>query len=426
MDFGRKINKCMYYTAVENIFVAVSFVYNEVIRKAGREEKEKNAADGKEEKKLTVSGDGSWSKRGFSSMFGVVTLIGHYTSKVLDTLVKCTFCNMCITNKKQMTEIEFETWFSEHEENCKANHKRSAGAMEVHGMLEMFARAETLHDAQYKTYIGDGDSKTFKALLQQEQQVEKKECINHVQKRMGLRLRKVKKTNKKIGGHGPGKLTDKLINELTIYFGLAIRRNPHNVDKIRNDMWATFYHKISTNEEPQHEYCPSGPNSWCKWWQAKAAGTLQSYNHPPPLDFKVQELIRPIYDNLSSQDLLNRCCGGFTQNNNECFNKTIWQFAPKHVFCSSNIIIIAAYLATCIFNEGFKPILKTMSIMGITIGPNAYEFACIRNKERIIQAERLSTYQSVEERAARKNERLQDQINFEEVEGLLYGPGIAD
>ncbi|KYN06618.1 hypothetical protein ALC62_02428 [Cyphomyrmex costatus] len=193
------------------------------------------------------------------------TLIGHYTSKVLDTLVKSSFGKMCVTNKKEMTETEFETWFSEHGVNCKANHKGSAGGMEVHGIVEMFARAETVHDAKYKNYIGDGDTKTFKALLEQDHDIEKKECINHVQKRMGSRLRNVKKTNKKIGGRGPGKLTDKLINELTVYFGLAIRRNPHNVEKMRNDVWATFYHKISTNEKPQHEYCPSGSNSWCKW-----------------------------------------------------------------------------------------------------------------------------------------------------------------
>ncbi|XP_071574866.1 uncharacterized protein [Temnothorax nylanderi] len=426
MDLGKKISNNMYYAAVDNIFVAVSAVYNEVIGKAGREEKEKNAANGNEEKNLTVSGDGSWSRRGFSSLFGIVTVIGHYTSKVLDTLVKSSFCKLCVINKNKMTDTEFDTWFSEHEDDCQANHKGSAGAMEVQGMLEMFARAENLHDAKYSNYIGDGDTKTFKALLQQDQEVSKKECINHVQKRMGSRLRKVKKTNKKVGGRGPGKLTDKLINELTIYYGLAIRRNSCDVDAMRNDVWATFFHKISTDEEPQHENCPSGPNSWCKWRQAEAAGTLQSYNHPPSLDSNVQELIRPIYEDLSSQDLLNRCCGGFTQNNNECFNKTVWQFAPKHSFCSSNIINIATYLATCIFNEGLKPILKIMSIMGVTIGPNAYEYACARDANRIKDAERLSSIHSIEARMARQNKRLQEQVNFEETEGLLYGPGIAD
>ncbi|KYQ56025.1 hypothetical protein ALC60_05008 [Trachymyrmex zeteki] len=87
-DLGKVLNTKTYYAAVDNIFVSVSAVYNEVIRKAGREEKEKNAADGNEMNNLTVSGDGTWSKRGFSSMFGVFTLIGHYTGKVLDVVVK--------------------------------------------------------------------------------------------------------------------------------------------------------------------------------------------------------------------------------------------------------------------------------------------------------------------------------------------------
>ncbi|EFN76329.1 hypothetical protein EAI_16761, partial [Harpegnathos saltator] len=75
---------------------------------------------------------------------------------------------------------------------CLANHKGSVGGMEVQGMLEIFARAEDLHGAKYKKYIGDGDTKTFQALLHQDE-VEKKECVNHVQKRMGSRLRNAKK-----------------------------------------------------------------------------------------------------------------------------------------------------------------------------------------------------------------------------------------
>jgi len=120
------------------------------------------------------------------------------------------------------------------------------------------------------------------------------------------------------------------------------------------------------------------------------------------------------------------CRGGFTQNNNESFNQTIWQFAPKHVFCGSNIIQIAAFLATCIFNEGFKPILKIMETMGITIGPCADLFASNRDAECIKDAKRRTSYQSVEQRMARNNETLNTLRNFEEAEGLLYGPRIAD
>ncbi|KYQ60348.1 hypothetical protein ALC60_00756 [Trachymyrmex zeteki] len=56
--------------------------------------------------------------------------------------------------------------------------------MEVDGIVEMFSRSETLHGLKYCQYIGDGDSKTFKDIT-----VLKKECFDHVQKRMGTRLR---------------------------------------------------------------------------------------------------------------------------------------------------------------------------------------------------------------------------------------------
>ena len=42
-----------------------------------------------------VSGDGTWHKRGFSSPFGVTSLIGYYTGKIIDVLVKSSYCKAC-------------------------------------------------------------------------------------------------------------------------------------------------------------------------------------------------------------------------------------------------------------------------------------------------------------------------------------------
>lgn len=53
-----------------------------------------------------------------------------------------------------------------------------------------------------------------------------------MQKRMGTRLRKVKKDHKSLGGRG--KLTDKLINKLTVYYGLVIRRNSDSKNKMKD------------------------------------------------------------------------------------------------------------------------------------------------------------------------------------------------
>lgn len=106
MDLGKNMNITTYYAAVKNIYVSTKAMFDEVIRKAGCEEKEKNAADGNKENELILSGDGTWSKRGFSSLFGVATLIGYYSNKVLDLVVKSSFCKSCITwkNKENTTE----------------------------------------------------------------------------------------------------------------------------------------------------------------------------------------------------------------------------------------------------------------------------------------------------------------------------------
>ncbi|KZC14695.1 hypothetical protein WN55_07192, partial [Dufourea novaeangliae] len=41
------------------------------------------------------------------------------------------------------------------------------------------------------------------------------------------------------------------------------------------------------------------------------------------------QVIKPIYTDLSQDNLLERCLGGNTQNNNESFNGLLWHFAPK-------------------------------------------------------------------------------------------------
>jgi len=51
--------------------------------------------------------------------------------------------------------------------------------------------------------------------------------------------------------------------------------------------------------------------------------------------------IKPVYEELSSDDLLSRCLGGFTQNSNESFNSAVWTIAPK-ASASGKIILDVA------------------------------------------------------------------------------------
>ncbi|GFW41349.1 uncharacterized protein TNCV_1003401 [Trichonephila clavipes] len=137
--------------------------------------------DGKRD--LAVAVDGSWQKRGFSSKNGLVTVTSVDTGKVIDVEV---FSKHCICPNK-----------TKHLQNCKRNFEGYSGKMEVAGALSIFQRSQSLYNVRYTKYLGDGDSKAFTSIVENKVygdhcSVEKLECIGHVMKRMGTRLRRLK------------------------------------------------------------------------------------------------------------------------------------------------------------------------------------------------------------------------------------------
>ena len=73
--------------------------------------------------------------------------------------------------------------------------------------------------------------------------MEKKECVGHVQKRVGTALRKLKKENKGIGGKG--KLTDATIDKLQNYYGIATRSNSADLEAMKSAIYASLFHCAS-------------------------------------------------------------------------------------------------------------------------------------------------------------------------------------
>ncbi|EFN75415.1 hypothetical protein EAI_06978 [Harpegnathos saltator] len=86
-------------------------------------------------------------------------------------------------------------------------------------------------------------------------------------------------------------------------------------------------------------------------------------------------VLEPIYGDLSRPELLNRCKGSNTQNNNESYNGLLWHFAPKHLHSGLKTIELANFFAVAIFNEGFQAILKAFETMGVIIRPSAKDYA---------------------------------------------------
>lgn len=196
------------------------------------------------------------------------------------------------------------------------NYNGSSAKMELDSIKEMFAGSEEQFGVRYGNYIGDGDSKTFNAILDlnpygDNLTVVNNECIGHVEKRMGTWLRNLKKKEKLSERE---KLTNLLIKKLTTYYGLAIRRNVDSVDDMKKEIMATYKHLCSTNENSMHENCLPDIQTWCKWRVAEA--TRSAFDHPAPLHPDLQKHLLPLYKDLSKDELLQRCLGGHTQNGN--------------------------------------------------------------------------------------------------------------
>ena len=235
MDLSQGLAKSTYNKIVQHIHEASESMFKSVSDKALKEEKERNVENGRTENHLKVFGDGSWKKRGYTSMLGVTTLIANNTGKVIDLAVKSSYCEACTQQKKTLNEEEFEEWYEDHKDSCTLNHTGSSGKMEVDSVVEMFLRSIVKFGVKYLNYIGDGDSKTFTGILKmipygEDCPVTKNECVGHVQKRMGTRLRNKKKTEKLVGKN---RLTEAIIKKLTLYYGLAIRRNVDSVEGMK-------------------------------------------------------------------------------------------------------------------------------------------------------------------------------------------------
>ena len=65
---------------------------------------------------MKVTCDGTWSKQGFTALYGVVVVASWDTSKVSDVELKSKFCSVC-SARRQMAETsqEFMDWWEVHQ-----------------------------------------------------------------------------------------------------------------------------------------------------------------------------------------------------------------------------------------------------------------------------------------------------------------------
>ena len=300
----------------------------------------------------SVSHDGSWQRRGHSSLNGCTTAISMETGKVLDVEPMSRFCKACSLKEelRLSNPAEYDIWKAHHK--CSYNYKGSANGMEVKGAKRIFGRSIAKHKLRYTKLYGDGDSKSHDAVVNiyPGKKVDKLQCVGHVQKRVGARLLKLKKNTKGLGGKG--KLTKGIIDRLQNYYGIAIRRNVGNLKGMQKATRATLFHVASSEKNNYHfAYCPPGKDSWCKFQQDKANNT-DTFKHGQGLPHMVIKHVKPIFEDLSSDRLLSGCLHGKTQNQNESFNGTIWNRLPKSKYYTLPQLLFGVCDAVSNFNIG--------------------------------------------------------------------------
>ena len=161
-------------------------------------------------------------------------------------------------------------------------------------------------------------------------------------KRVGTVLRKLKTDNSKLGGKE--KLTDNMIDKLQNYYCIAIRSNVGNLEGMKKAVAASLLHCASNDKRPLHDHCPPRESSWCGYQQGKAKGVPSGYKHGPGLPLEVIAKVKPIYQTLCQDDLLQKGLHGKTQNQNESLNGLIWQRVPKEVFVGRELLNLACML----------------------------------------------------------------------------------
>ena len=99
---------------------------------------------------IAVSCDGTWQKRGFSSLLGGATVILVDTGKCLGYKVMSKKCSLCTLweNRKGTDAYEKCISVTRDSHECSMNHDGSAGLMEAKGVVECFSTSVEKYNLQ--------------------------------------------------------------------------------------------------------------------------------------------------------------------------------------------------------------------------------------------------------------------------------------
>ena len=138
MNLHPPINKAYYNKQIKNIANAYEQEAAKSMADAGTEQPKQD---------ITISIDGTYQRRGFKSMNGVVTAISQENKKVLDYSIATKTCKSCqrwTPAKQKAQPLNYRKFKDKH--RCKINHIGSAGAMEGACAVKIYRRSLKKHN----------------------------------------------------------------------------------------------------------------------------------------------------------------------------------------------------------------------------------------------------------------------------------------
>lgn len=196
---------------------------------------------------------------------------------------------------------------------------------------------------------------------------------------------------------------------------------------IKTSIFATLDHCHSTDNEPRHQNCPEGENSW-SFFQKDKANNKVPRKHKDAIKTTINRTVYnhglPLYHRLLTDNLLNRCSCGQMQNANESLHGLIWSKCPKSMFLSKRKIETLVSEGVSPYNEGY---LITMTNLYTTtrISPGSYTVyhakekdACCLKLRKVRDTDQYKKY-----RKLLKSAQLKEEEKKKEKEGISYGAG---
>ena len=313
--------------------------------------------------KCDVSFDATWHRRGHYSNQGFGAAIDIVSNKVLDFMLSQRICRKCLSwpsERRSSQPEEYAEFWSEHQATCSANFSGSSQSMEGSAAVEIWKRSVERNSLVYSTYVGDGDSSSFKNVVNSNpykriESVRKEECLGHVQKRLKKHLKK-----KSILFC---KLSASKIERVGQLYALVTQNRGKTPAQIQSALCNLLEHLYE-----KHANCPYSTDSWCYHQKARAENAedptlpIPPVRHPYLTDGEYGRA-REVFASISMCGALTM---GQTQNANESLHSIIWHNSPKSKYVGQKSIEASTALAFSTFNDGEMAIASVLEALSIS------------------------------------------------------------